>query len=104
MSVMMELSMFPTDRGEGLSEYVARSLAIIEASGLAYKFGPMGTTIEAPTAGELFAVVEKCLAAMQTDCRRVAAAIKLDWRAGSEKRLGAKVASVVAKVGHELNT
>jgi len=104
MSVMMELSIFPTDRGEGLSEYVARSLAIIEASGLAYKLGPMGTTLEAQTAGELFAVAEACLTALQTDCRRVSAAIKLDWRAGSEARLDAKVASVVAKVGHELKT
>ena len=43
MSVLAEFSMSPMDKGESVSEYVARSLEIVAESGVAYKLGPMGT-------------------------------------------------------------
>lgn len=104
MSVLAEFSMFPTDRGESLSPYVARAIEIVEASGLRYKLGPMGTTIEADSAREIFEVVEQCLAALQSDCHRVEAVIKLDWRASAGETIDRKVASVEAKIGHKLCT
>ena len=103
MSVLLEFSMFPTDRGERLSEYVARLVEIVHASGLPYKLGPMGTTLEGDAEG-VFGVVQKCLAELQRDTRRVAAFMKLDWRAGREGGLDAKTASVQRRIGHPVKT
>jgi len=93
MSVMLEFSMFPVGRGESLSADVARLVKIVRDSGLDYRFGPMGTTIEAD-ADAVFDVVKRCLADLQTDAARVAGSIKLDWRAGRSGGLDGKVASV----------
>lgn len=104
MSMMMEISLFPADHGESFSPYVARCLEIIERSGLPYKLGPMGTTLEAPSAREIFAVVERCLTELQKDCHRVEGNIKFDWRAGEEPRLEEQTAKVEQVVGHRLRT
>jgi len=103
MSVLVEFSMFPTDRGESLGAYVARLVEIVHASGLDYRVGPMGTTLEGP-ADEVFEVVKRCLADLQRDTRRVAGFIRLDWRAGRKNALTGKVESVRARVGHPIRT
>ncbi|MEO5340128.1 MAG: MTH1187 family thiamine-binding protein [Magnetococcus sp. MYC-9] len=101
MSLLLEFSMTPLDKGESVSGYVARSLDIIDKSGLPYKLGPMGTCLE----GEwdaCMAVVKECLTAMQADCRRVTFSIKADYRADQTDRLTGKMASVTQKVGRPL--
>ena len=99
--VLLEFSMFPLDKGPSLSPYVARSLDIIDRSGLPYRLGPMGTTIEGQF-DELMAVVKDCFQAMAADCGRIECSLKLDYRRGHEGRLEAKVASVEQKVGRPL--
>lgn len=99
--VLMEFSLFPLDKGVSLSHYVARSLRIVEQSGLDYRLTAMGTIVE----GELpqvLDVMKKCLEAMASDCDRVSCSAKLDYRSGDQRRLEAKVQSVEAKVGHTL--
>jgi len=44
--VLLEFSMSPLDKGISLSPYVARSLDIIDKSGLPYQLTPMGTIVE----------------------------------------------------------
>ena len=44
--LLIELSMSPMDKGPSVSKWVARSLEIIDRSGLDYRLGPMGTCIE----------------------------------------------------------
>ena len=44
--VLLEFSMFPLDKGESVSQYVARSVDIIDRSGLAYQTHAMGTVVE----------------------------------------------------------
>ena len=68
--VLLEMSMFPLDKGESLSPYVARSLEIIDASGLDYRLGAMGTTLEGPF-DEVMGVVKRCFEAMAADCDRI---------------------------------
>jgi len=46
MSVILDFSMYPLDKGESLSPYVARSIKIIQESGLPYEFRSMGTSVE----------------------------------------------------------
>ncbi|HEX8988267.1 MAG TPA: MTH1187 family thiamine-binding protein [Rhodocyclaceae bacterium] len=101
--VLLEFSMYPTDKGESVSAYVARSLDIIDRSGLPYQLTPMGTIIEGEW-DEVMSVVTRCFDAMQKDCNRVATQIKVDFRAGSAGRLKSKIESVERNLGRSLST
>ena len=101
--VLLEFSMSPASQGESLSPYVARSLDIIDKSGLPYQLTPMGTIIEGEWA-EVMAVVGACFEAMRSDCDRIGAQIKIDYRAGPASRMKSKVASIEAKLGRKLAT
>jgi uncharacterized protein YqgV (UPF0045/DUF77 family) len=46
MSVIVELALFPLDKGQSVGIYVARAVGIIRASGLACQLTPMGSCIE----------------------------------------------------------
>ncbi len=101
--VLLEFAMYPVGKGESLSPYVARSLDIIDRSGLAYQLTPMGTILE----GEwhaVMAVVTECFEAMRADCPRVEVALKVDYRDGQTSRLASKVASVEDRLGRKLST
>lgn len=101
--VLIEFSMFPTDKGESVSSYVSRSLEIIDDSGLPYKLGPMGTCIEGDI-DQVFDVVKQCFERMSQDCNRIACNLKLDWRRGKSGRLTAKVDSIKQKTDRDLST
>lgn len=101
--VLLEFSMFPLDKGESLSSYVARSLEIIEESGLDYRMNPMATVLEGEW-DEAFDVVRRCFQRMSEDCNRIAVEIRVDYRKGPKGRLDAKIRSVEQKVGRKLKT
>lgn len=101
--VLLEFSMSPMSKGESLSPYVARSLDIIDKSGLPYQLTPMGTIIEGEWA-EVMAVVGACFEAMKVDCDRIGAQIKIDYRAGPGGRMQAKIDAVEEKLGRKLAT
>lgn len=101
--LLIELSMTPLDKGVSVSRWVARSLDLIDRSGLDYRLGPMGTAVEGEW-DEVMAVVRKCWKAMSRDCARITFSIKGDWRRGAKGRLRAKVASVEQKLGRRLRT
>jgi uncharacterized protein (TIGR00106 family) len=82
---------------------VARSLEIIDRSGLEYRLGPMGTCIEGEW-DEVMAVVRKCWDRMAKDCVRITFSIKGDWRRGAEGRLESKVSKVEKIVRRKLRT
>jgi uncharacterized protein (TIGR00106 family) len=101
MAMLLEFSMTPLGRGESVSEYVARSLDIIDGSGLPYQLTSMGTILEGEWE-QVAGVVGQCLDRMSQDCSRISCTIKFDWRRGPTGRLQAKVASVEKKVGRTL--
>lgn len=101
MSVLLEFSMSPLDKGESVGAYVARSLDIIDKSDIPYRLNPMGTVIEGEW-DQVMAVVKACYVAMRRDCRRISCSIKIDAREGHADRLKAKVASVEERVGRKL--
>jgi len=96
--VLLEFSMFPLDKGESLSPFVARSLDIIDRSGLDYRCHAMGTTLEGEF-DEVLDVVRQCFEVMSADCDRIECSIKIDYRKGRRGRLEGKVASVEEKLG-----
>ena len=99
--VLLEFSIVPLDKGQSVSQYVARSLEIIDASGLDYRLNAMGTIIEGELP-EVLDVLRRCVEAIAADCDRVTFTAKMDYRKGYEGRLESKVASVEAIVGREL--
>ena len=101
--VLLEFSMYPVGQGESLSPYVARSLDIIDKSGLAYQLTPMGTILEGEWA-DCMAVVTACFEAMRADCPRVEVALKVDYRQGTASRLKSKIAAVEGQLGRKLAT
>lgn len=103
MSILLEFSMTPLDKGESVSPYVARSLEIIDQSGVPYRLGPMGTCLEGEW-DEVMGVVKQCLERMTQDCNRVSISIRADVRKGRQGALTAKIESVQRKVGRPLNT
>jgi len=104
MSVIVELSLFPLDKGLSVSAFVARAVGIIRASGLGCQLTPMGTCIEGEW-DEVMAVVDKCFQALAQDSDRVYLTLKADWRRGRMHGLRAKTESVeraLATVEEEL--
>ena len=101
--VLLEFSMSPFDKGDSLSQYVARSLDIIDKSGLAYQLTPMGTIVEGEW-DEVMALVTACYKRMAQDCNRISTSIKIDYRAGKSGRLKSKIQSVERKLGRTLST
>ena len=101
--VLLEFSMSPLGKGSSVSQYVAKSLEIVEASGLDYRLHAMGTVLEGEW-DEVFGVVKKCYEAMSQDCERISCSIKVDARQGASGRLSSKVKSVEEKLGRKLKS
>lgn len=101
MSVLLEFSMFPLDKGESLSRYVAPSLEIIDQSGLVYQFTPMATILEGEF-DQVMEVVRQCYERMSQDCDRVICNMKFDARKGGDGRLTAKTQKVESLLNKEL--
>ena len=100
MSVIIEFSIFPLDKGVSLSPYVARALKMIQDSGLPYELNPMGTCVEGEW-NQVMSLVDRCFQALQKDSDRVYLALKADYRKGPAGRLKGKVESVKAKLESE---
>lgn len=99
--LLLELSMFPTDKGESVGGYVARALKIIEESGIDYHFTAMGTLLEGEW-DEIFGVVKRCFEELQNECNRIYFTIKGDFRKGPKGRMRSKVESVEQRLGKGL--
>jgi uncharacterized protein (TIGR00106 family) len=104
MSVLLEFAMFPTDKGESVSEYVSRILKIIDEEGQPYTLTAMGTIIEVEKLDDALKIVRKAYKQLERDCNRVYSTIKLDIRKGKGGRLKQKIDSVEKKVGKKLSS
>lgn len=100
--VLLEFSMSPLDKGESLSPYVARSLDLIDKSGLPYQLTPMGTIVEGEW-DQVMALVTACYQRMSQDCERISTSIKIDYRAGKSGRLKSKIEAVESRLGRTLS-
>ncbi len=99
--LLAEFSIWPMDKGESVSPYVARCLDIVDRSGLAYKLGPLGTCIEGEYE-QVMAVIRQCHDVLAKDCNRISCTIKMDWRKGRSNQLEHKVQAVEEKLGRKL--
>ena len=91
--MLAEFSIAPFDKGESLSKYVAEIIDMIDQSGLEYRVGAMGTTVEGGT-DEVFDLIKACHLKMRMYSRRVITHIALDDREGASNRLEGKPQSI----------
>lgn len=101
--MLVQFAIFPTDRGESVSEYVATALKIIEASGLPYKLGPMSTSIEGEWE-QVFGVIKACREELRKVSNRIYIVITADDRKGAVNRIEGKIQDVEEKLGRKLKT
>jgi len=102
MSVLVFVSMTPLDKGESVSQYVARVVDIIDKSGLDYVLTPMGTIVEGEDWDSVMSVLKQGFEALKEDCNRISITMKIDYRKGREKGIKTKVKSVEEKIGREI--
>lgn len=102
MSVMLEFSISPLDKGASVGEYVAKAVDIVDKSGVAYRLNPMGTVLEGEW-DEVFGVVKLCYERLAQDCDRISITMKVDFRKGQGGRLTKKTEAVERMLGRELS-
>ena len=91
--------MFPTDKGDSVSQYVSKVIQMIKESGVSYKLTAMGTIIETETIDEAMEIVNKSYKVLEPHSNRVYSSIKLDIRKEKSKRLETKIKSIESKIG-----
>jgi len=100
MSVLLEFSMFPTDKEESVSPYVSKIIAMIRDSGTSYQLTPMGTIIETNDIDEALKIVKQAYEVLDNaGCNRIYSSLKFDIRKGKDNRLQGKVNSIREKIG-----
>jgi uncharacterized protein (TIGR00106 family) len=99
MSVLFEMAMFPTDKGESASPYVSRVIKSIRESGVNYQLTAMGTIIETETMDDALQIIRQAYELLSGDCNRVYCAVKFDIRQGKTGRMQQKIQSIERKIG-----
>ena len=99
MSVLVEFAMFPTDKGESVSEYVSRIIKMFKESNIPYELTPMGTVFEVDKIEEATEVINKAYKLLEPDCNRVYTTIKMDIRKGKKNRMKQKIDSIEKRIG-----
>ena len=99
MSVLLEFAMFPTDKGDSVSQYVSQIIDSIRNSGYPYKLTAMGTIVETATVAEALAVVQKSYDVLEPHSRRIYTSINMDIQKGKDGRLVSKIKSIEDKIG-----
>ena len=99
--VLAEFAMFPTDKGESVSSYVAMVIDVIDRSGITYQLTPMGTILEG-TWDEVFRVIGDCFKALEKVSSRINTSIKVDYRAGDATRMHSKIDKIQNVLGRDV--
>ena len=104
--MLAELEIVPIGTGSAsLSALLAQVARLIDASGLDYRVGPMGTVVEGEW-DRVMALVKQCHETMLQSASRVMTTIRIDDRKDKPAtgRIVQKVQSLSAKVGKPLKT
>ena len=99
MSVLLEFSMFPTDKGTSVSKDVSQVIKMISETGFSYKLTAMGTIVETETMEEALSVVQKAHDILSENSERIYSSLKMDIRKNTSNRLEGKIQSVENKIG-----
>jgi uncharacterized protein (TIGR00106 family) len=101
--MIVEFSIVPIGRGEGLAGLVAKIVDIIDRSGLPYRLNPMGTVVEGEW-DDVFALIKECHRKMRQEAGRVLTHITVDDRDKAKGRITGKVEDLEKILGRRLKT
>jgi len=85
-----------------MSEPLADVIKLVDASGLRYHVGPMGTVVQGD-ADSLISLFQKCHKAAMGKVERAFSTITIDERKGADAPMDTKVKSIEKKLGKKLN-
>ncbi len=94
MSVIVSFAMFPLDKGESMSPYVARIIGALKERGVSYELGPMATTFETATMAEAMNTLTAAHDALAEVANRIYTTVTIDSRKGDASRSDRKVQHV----------
>ncbi len=100
--VLVEFSMFPTDKGESVSGYVSQIIDLIDKSGITYKLTPMGTILEGSW-DEVMGVIGRCFELLKPQADRIFSTIKIDYRKGENSRMTSKTDKIANILKRDIN-
>lgn len=98
MSVLLEFAMFPTDKGESVSQYVSQVVKMLKNIGYSYQLTPMGSIIETDTLPQALELVNKSYEILEPHSNRVYSSLKLDIRKNNNNRIEKKIKSINEKI------
>ena len=96
----MEFSMFPTDKGSSVSEYVSKVIETIRKSTNNYKLTAMGTIIETETFEDALNILKKSYDILSPYSDRIFSTVKFDVRKEQTNRLLHKIESIEKRIGN----
>jgi uncharacterized protein (TIGR00106 family) len=85
-----------------LSKTLSKAMSHVVKSGLPYKVGPMGTTVQGSWE-EIMGLIDRCRKTLLKDCPRVTIQIAVDDRKGAADPIREKVRSLEKKMGRALS-
>jgi len=94
----MEFAIFPTDKGESVSGYVAKVIKMIKESGYEYQLSSMGTSVETENMKDALSILEKANQILEKDCNRIYITAKFDIRKSGKGRIKQKLISLQSKL------
>ncbi len=100
--MLADFAVIPMGVGDGVKDLIAEALAIVDQSGLSYKFGAMHTTIEGES-DRVMDVILRCHRRLLELAPRVLTNIAIDDRKGATGRLEGKVREVEQVLGKPLS-
>lgn len=99
MSVLTEFAMFPTDKGESVSQYVSQVIKMIRESGFPYQLTAMGTIFETQEMNEALSVIQKAYDILSPHSQRIYSTVKFDIRKNTQNRIEGKIHSIEKIIG-----
>ena len=98
MSVILQFSIFPTDKGESVSKYVSKVIKMIDNLNLNYQLTPMATIIETDKLNEALNIINESYKVLEKEgAKRVYISSTIDIRDG-KNRLKQKIESIKNRV------
>src|SRR6056297_3662721 len=101
--VLAQFAMFPTDKGESVSEYVSKVIDVIHESGIKYKLTAMSTILEGEW-DEVFGVITKCYKTLEPISNRIYSVVTVDYRKGGESRMKSKTDKIKNVLDKDIDT
>jgi uncharacterized protein (TIGR00106 family) len=99
MSVLVEFSIFPTDKGESVSEYVSKVIEYIKNTKIPFQLTSMGTIIETEEMETALNLINQAYIILSKYSSRIHIAAKFDIRTGKINRIKDKINSIEDKIG-----